>query len=115
MLKNYDFADNTPSNGVNYYQLKQTDFDEKFTYSPVIRVSNNGSELTFSLLPNPAKDVVNIIYTGKKESVTISIYVVQGRLVKHKHSAMSCPFEKGMYVIQLTDRETLQKAKFLKE
>jgi hypothetical protein len=34
MRQNYNFEHNTPSVGINYYRLKQVDFDGKTTYSP---------------------------------------------------------------------------------
>lgn len=30
----YNFTDNTPALGINYYRLKQVDKDARYTYSP---------------------------------------------------------------------------------
>lgn len=38
---NYHTADNNPYVGISYYRLKQTDFDGKYSYSPVIAVDNS--------------------------------------------------------------------------
>ena len=116
----YTFTDSQPFDGANYYRLKQADRDGKFTYSPVIRISINGSELVWSLSPNPANNIINITYAGKKEMVTISIYDVQGRLVKKQTQRNELPvqvevkqFKPGLYFIQLSDGETIQQGKFI--
>jgi len=119
--KNYYYTDNNPAKGNNFYRLKQVDLDRRFTYSPVIRVSNNGSKLTFSLSPNPAKDAVNIIYNGGREQVSITIYDAQGKLVKQRTAKNDSPIivsiqelKAGMYFIHLSDGEIVQKGKFVK-
>ena len=118
----YTFTDVQPLSGINYYRLKQTDKDGRLTYSPVIRISVNGSELLFTLSPNPANNFINITYPGKKEKVTISIYDVQGKLVKQQTQkaeliikATVQQLAPGMYFIQLADGDTIQLGKFIKK
>ena len=38
MLKRYMFVDNQPLSGINYYRLRQVDYDGQFEYSPIISV-----------------------------------------------------------------------------
>ncbi|MEP7163863.1 MAG: T9SS type A sorting domain-containing protein [Ferruginibacter sp.] len=121
-LKNYSFIDLAPSKGYNYYRLKQTDADARFTYSAVICVSNNESELSFSFSPNPASNFINIIYTGKKEILTISIYDEQGKLVNKQIQKNALPITievkllaPGNYFIQMLDGKTVTIAKFVKQ
>ena len=121
-LKNYSFIDPAPEKGYNYYRLKQSDIDSRFTYSPVQRVLYNESKLNLVLSPNPACDLINIIYPGKKEIITISIYDAQGKLVKKQIQKNEMPItvevkqlEPGMYFIQLSEGETVTKGKFIKQ
>jgi uncharacterized delta-60 repeat protein len=118
----YTFTDIHPLSGINYYRLKQTDVDGRFTYSPVIQVSINGSELVFALSPNPANNFINITYSGKKEKVTIRIYDAQGRLVKEQTQkweliikAVIQELTPGIYFIQLADGDAIQQGKFIKQ
>lgn len=78
--KKYSFTDNTVQIGVNYYRLKQTDFDGKFTYSRAIAVKVYTSSNAISIYPNPAESslVINsflptgayIILSSLGENVT---------------------------------------------
>lgn len=52
---NYFYIDRNPYPGTNYYQLKQTDYDGKFTTSDIIQVlfETKISPLNFIIYPNP--------------------------------------------------------------
>lgn len=58
-LHNYRFVDSAPHSGINYYRLKQVDFDEKFEYSNIVTaVLENRGEV--QLFPNPVTDWLTI-------------------------------------------------------
>lgn len=68
-IKNdYLFTDTNPYKGINYYRLRQTDFDGKNTTSKIISidVSNlTSSKLIFDIYPNP-------IYNTENPNIRIS-------------------------------------------
>jgi hypothetical protein len=49
----YIYYDEVPLPGINYYRLKQTDFDGTYDYSKIIGVSNSAEQSAFSVFPNP--------------------------------------------------------------
>ena len=58
-LHNYQFVDSAPHSGMNYYRLKQVDFDQKFEYSDIATaVLENGEKI--QLFPNPVTDWLTI-------------------------------------------------------
>jgi hypothetical protein len=59
-IRRYDFTDDQPFNGLNYYRLKQVDFDGQFTYSPVVSVQFDGPGGGFRLFPVPVKDQLQL-------------------------------------------------------
>jgi Secretion system C-terminal sorting domain/PQQ enzyme repeat len=67
--QNYNFIDNNPADGANFYRLKMVDKDGKVAYSKVVKVTFNLSIM--SLYPNPAKDKVflktNLYFTGGEQ------------------------------------------------
>jgi hypothetical protein len=59
----YNFTDFTPIQGVNYYRLKQIDFDGTFEYSSIIAVEVEGGVTKTSIVklhPNPANELINM-------------------------------------------------------
>jgi hypothetical protein len=68
---NYEIIDDSPFNGINYYRLKQTDYDGKYSYSNTVFVNmKNTSEIRIS--PNPTDGIVRI----EGESEELSNYSV---------------------------------------
>ena len=81
----YTFTDLNPPAGVNYYRLKQVDFDGNLEYSEeivVVNTENENEELTISgLYPNPAGNELKIIiHTAKNlDKFRFSIHDMYGR------------------------------------
>jgi hypothetical protein len=60
--KNYVFSDDSPEAGVNYYRLKQTDYDGTYSYSPVIAVLNSTELFHCSAAwPNPTRNEFRLL------------------------------------------------------
>lgn len=59
VVNHYTFTDEQPLNGLNYYRLKQTDYNGKTTFSKVVALRHQVSGQV-SIYPNPAGDVLNI-------------------------------------------------------
>ena len=63
VINSYQFNDESPENGINYYQLKQVDYDKKFVHSHIIALNNTTSPETretknIIVYPNPAKNEI---------------------------------------------------------
>ena len=100
----YTFIDNAPFAGINYYRLKQADFDGKYEYSSV-KVIRFGKENTINVYPNPVKDRITI--TGLTGTEQIRIYNTSGRLIyqqKADNGNMNIslhPLREGLYYVQV--------------
>ncbi|MCL4857552.1 MAG: T9SS type A sorting domain-containing protein, partial [Flavobacteriales bacterium] len=114
-LLHYQYTDNAPLEGVNYYRLKQTDFDGRFSYSNIVALSNKTT--AFSIW-NSAE---TLFIKGDNENSTSSlkIYNLLGELVLEKYfqeniTINTTDFSSGIYLVKIQSNENLitQKVKF---
>jgi Secretion system C-terminal sorting domain len=100
--KTYSFIHESPSAGMNYYRIKQMDFDGKYTYSNIASVSYKPQDLR--IYPNPVRNEVTITTTNEN---AIQIVDVHGRLVLKKvlqagqNTLSMSAFPSGTYVLTL--------------
>jgi len=86
-LTSYSEIDNEPYNGNNYYRLKQTDFDGKYSYSDVVKTScEEETEETFnviSLTTGERGNEINLRFAAAEgEKYYFSIFNNMGQRLK---------------------------------
>jgi hypothetical protein len=77
---NYHYDDFAPKTGLNYYRLKQWDFDGKFEYSD-IRAVNISKDNQFIVYPSPTKGAKFYLGFSYPTKGNLFLYDLQGRLV----------------------------------
>lgn len=114
-LLHYQFTDNAPLEGVNYYRLKQTDFDGTYSYSNIVALSNNSTNFTIWNSSN------TLFVKSDKENLSSSlkIYNLLGELVfekvfKENTSVETSTFSSGIYLVKVQTATSVftQKVKF---
>ena len=78
--QSYQFTHHTPSAGINYYRLKQVDFDGTFEYSKIVAINAVGNN-DIVAYPNPAKDKVYVQYDRSKGPGKIYLLDALGRRI----------------------------------
>ena len=111
--KFYQYDDKSPLIGNNYYRLKQTDYDGKFTYSNVVLLSNFEEDITVkNIYPNPTNDELyldlysnedyncsfRIINSLGREAMNFDRELVQGANLVNMDLRN---FDKGVYFLQV--------------
>lgn len=82
-LRNYSFPDNFPDKGVNYYCLKQVDYNGEYKYSQIISVNMNTNNTDFKIYyVQDYKKIVIANINRLNERLMIDVYDKLGRLVK---------------------------------
>ena len=128
-LRNYDFNDNNPVFGNNYYRLKIIDLDGTFTYSNVINIPiNTVTNNSFvQVYPNPTKGILNIdVQSTSAYDINMITFDVLGKKVLEKSmnvvkglNTLSIDYStiaKGTYILQYSDGEgKLHTTKFVKD
>ncbi len=81
MLKSYQFVDEKPMSTVNYYRLRQVDFDGKETVYKTVSV-NFGKNTTTKVYPTVAKDKINVEISGDYGVTDLLVVNLLGQVVK---------------------------------
>lgn len=82
IITHYTFIDETPIYGLNYYRLKQTDFDGQFSYSETEVVPYLNENLSISCYPVPFKN--EIYLNGTEENGIAIFYDMRGEEIKRQ-------------------------------
>jgi hypothetical protein len=121
---NYSLEDNKASVETRYYRVKNVDIDGKSKYTPVIKVV--GAQRTsgqIQLYPVPAQDQVYVQHDKAPAKATITIYSLDGRMVKqvqaiantYQTSLNIVELKAGIYLVRYDDGEgDIQSAKLIK-
>ena len=82
----YQYLDQTPFNGANYYRLKMVDFDDHFDYSEIISVSNKRALQTLMVYPNPAQNQIRLALSSSipDDFAQVFIFDAAGKVVVNK-------------------------------
>ncbi|MFM7016671.1 MAG: LamG-like jellyroll fold domain-containing protein [Bacteroidota bacterium] len=97
-ILNYSFSDFNPIQGINYYRLRQTDFDGHTTWSEIKSVNMDKSDAIKLLMAYFDNNDLHISFNQETAIVEIKLYDVLGREVYHNSSSNS-KFITGVYNI----------------
>ena len=79
----YEYRDSNPFLGINYYRLKQIDFDEAYEYSRVVAIKYHDPEKVIQVFPNPfSGSQLNFHLTSKVQSVYL--FDLRGQLIRQQ-------------------------------
>jgi autotransporter-associated beta strand protein len=119
---NYRFTDATPEAGLNFYRLKQVDFDAQFSYSKVVSVIV-GKTGNVSLSPVPAQDQLQVnLETAFSNDGAWQLLDYAGRLQQSGTIAAEtysftidvANLSQGAYILRLVDGQTVVTKQFQK-
>lgn len=125
-FKAYSSTDMQPLKGNNYYRLKLTDGDERFTYSDRILIKYNAvQKMELQIYPNPVLNKIDLNVPEINGAVTISISNQQGRnvftglgsvaMLTNKINQQLSTFIPGVYFLKVYNGTGYYTGKFLKQ
>jgi hypothetical protein len=98
----YSFLDRNPVVGINYYRLKQFDFNGEFFYSPIIAFNHEAEDFGAYYLPEQQQLAFSQIM---KPGTQIALYQSNGQLVHtieitEKQTSVPLALSPGMWMIR---------------
>jgi hypothetical protein len=94
-LQPFDYTDNKPLPGINYYRLKMADADGKVTYSTIVALLNarSGFELV-NIAPNPVPNDRFKLNITSVEQVQMEVVIadMQGKVVSRRNIQLMAGF-----------------------
>ncbi|MET0466963.1 MAG: discoidin domain-containing protein [Chitinophagaceae bacterium] len=118
----YNFTDVKPSEGVNYYRIKQVDQNGQFSYSKTISVENRNSSAAVLVYPNP---VVAQLYIkeANQQIDYIRVFTTDGRkmqefsnIAKGQTTMIQMgAYPRGNYLVQIVTPNGVETKKIVKE
>lgn len=119
-LRSYEYKDNAPESGVNYYRLKQVDYDGRFEFSSIAAVKftvtvaqQNESKKEFQLYPNPSNGEIWIKSTtsvNPEHPVKVEVYDIKSSIVysasldSDLYRLDLSNFQTGMYLVRIENQ-----------
>ena len=78
----YTFNDEEPQNGINYYKIKQTDFDGTATFSQMRSIKYKKKNVFLQVYPIPGTNVEITLklWSLKSETITLMISDIMGKV-----------------------------------
>ena len=115
----YNFTDDSPELGLNYYRLKSIDLDGSFEYSEVILVKFS-STIQLKISPNPSNGIISIKTNQPiKGSLAFEITsqfgtrVYSGTLTEFNTQVNLGELTKGVYIVRLIGLSNVKSQRFI--
>lgn len=119
---NYSYTDFNNFGEESYYRLRQVDLDNKFAYSQIVKVNLLKSNHA-QLYPNPADIYTLLVFSKLSKKTVATIFALNGQLVKtieiadgqNQQLINVASLPKGEYTIRITNDETAETLKLIKQ
>lgn len=119
----YLIYDQNPLVGLQYYRLKQTDFDGTYNYSNTVSVNFSGIYSdAFLLYPNPASESIQLISSENTlEPIAVKLYSITGQFLfdfsfEHGNQAVLSvnDLKPGSYYVIVKQGNTISRKTFIR-
>jgi hypothetical protein len=91
----YSYIDSNPSDGINYYRIRQNDKDGKYSYNKIVSITVEKETSSFRLLANPVTGKTLRVEINSAHNQIISLAGCDGKIIWIKE------FSPGLHSINL--------------
>ncbi len=120
-INSYDFVDNAPLQQVNYYRIKQVDFDGAFEYTWIEFVLIDGDNWQVNVYPNPTTHSLNVT-TSLSTSGRLKVIDMAGKVLMdyptqndRSNEIDVSSLTSGIYQLEFNSVLGIQRVRFVKD
>lgn len=122
MLRSYQYKDNHPLSGNNYYRVRQVDLDgrSKTTIVQTVRITC-AHEGAIKVYPTISRSAVTVYLNETSKNAQVELYDISGRKmsVNTERNALKCTIHvteipSGQYILRLVNNGSVQTFKIVK-
>lgn len=114
----YHYTDEAAAYGINYYRVRQTDLDGKYSYSQVVSLKITASN-KINIVPNPASGFLKLKGVERAETITITNVtgqpLLQWRGVQANQHLDISTLQSGLYIIKVKTANGERVFKIIKQ
>jgi trimeric autotransporter adhesin len=125
-MSTYEYTDENPFYGKNFYRLKQIDFDQEYTYSSIISVDMTAENSEVKISPNPVSSQLSIDFAAATEEMnSVEIQDLTGKNIFVEKFISTTGFNKkeisvqellpGIYFMRVTVGKELNTFRVVKQ
>ncbi|HEY8399791.1 MAG TPA: T9SS type A sorting domain-containing protein [Cytophagaceae bacterium] len=124
ITQTYQYIDGNPETGIIYYRIREVDKDGNISYSGIKKLELNQYSL-FNVYPNPSHNQFFIESIGRRpgHTITITLEELTGKILLKQEVILKeeTPYElpallaPGIYILKITDIESEQTFKLVKQ
>jgi hypothetical protein len=128
-VKNYNAFDQSPLSGINYYRIKQVDYDGNYKFSKTVNVKTGLNKTGVSVLANPFFNELAVNFnSATSQMVSARLIDITGRQVavekwsvsagnSRKNFSSISGLQQGMYILSIRNNagEVLYTGKVIKQ
>ena len=115
----YEYTDENPLSGSNYYKLLQVDINGTNATSKIVSL-NSDEIFNISVRPNPSEEDFNFLITNYNgEEISVKAYSIEGKIIttlnpRENEFTIGKDFSPGLYFVSITCGENQKTFKLIK-
>jgi hypothetical protein len=123
--QDYSFVHEAPAQGINYYRLRQVDYDGQYEYHGPVTARFGNAASVLDIFPTATADELTVSYEGQLDTdATLSIQSTTGRSLREwawdsksgrRTSFSVADLPAGWYVLRLRNGREVAAGRFLKQ
>jgi hypothetical protein len=107
----YSYVDHNSSKAISQYRIQMVDLDGSYAYSSIKTVKGLGSNVEFTVFPNPSYGAAKVSVTDVQEGMNVQLIDNTGRILRNVNMKTTNSVEinglqNGMYILRVTNQTT---------